>query len=85
MPDSQITKIWDVEMRLSPGGGMFIRDYPSISAVREAYFRDYAARREAALNTLSTLKNGMWLTLLAGSFLVFFLLDLMQEGFWFLG
>jgi hypothetical protein len=85
MLDSQITKIWDAEMRLSPGGGTFIRDCPSIVAMREAYFRSYAVRAEAGMNTLSTLKNGMWLTLLAGSFLMFFLLDLMQQGLWFLG
>jgi hypothetical protein len=85
MLDSQITKIWDAEMRLSPGGGVSIRDCPSIVAMREAYFRSYAARAEAEMNTLSALKNGMWLTLLVGFFLMFFLLDLLQEGFWFLG
>jgi hypothetical protein len=85
MQGGRTTDAWEDGAGWSTGGGLLIRDYASIAAMKEAYLRDYAARCETAVNTLLTLKNGMWLTLLAGSFLMFFLLDLLQEGFWFLG
>jgi hypothetical protein len=85
MQDDRTTDAWEDGAEWSAGGGPLIHDYASIAAMKEAYLRDYAARGETAVNTLLTLKNGMWLTLLAGSFLMFFLLDLMQEGLWFLG